>query len=286
MRRYVFMLKEELLNEFYVPAPDMGTGPRDMAIIYEETHLLKSVTGKPPEVGGLYGRKEATGRGVATAAEKAVRDLLDKDIKGKTIAVQGFGNVGSWTCKFLFDMGAKIIAVSDLAGGFFDSDGLNIRELQDYATKNRSLEGYKRYKKISNEELLEQEVDVLIPAAREDVITKNNAKNINASLIVEAANGPITKDADEILIKRKIPIIPDILANSGGVIASYVEWRQAKSGSLTKTEETYAVIDRLISESFDNVVKKAKEKDVTYRDMALALSVEKVIRSMEARGWI
>ncbi|RLG09183.1 glutamate dehydrogenase, partial [Candidatus Pacearchaeota archaeon] len=171
-------------------------------------------------------------------------------------------------------------------GGLFDSKGINVEELKNYAKKKGSLEGYEKYKKITNEELLEMEVDVLIPAACENVITKDNADKINANLIIEAANGPITKEADEILRKKEIPVVPDILANSGGVIASYVEWRQAKSGTLTKTEETYRVIDKLISESFDIVAKKAKEKEVHYRDIALAIAVEKVIKSMRARGWI
>ncbi len=286
IRKYVFMLKEELGNGVYIPAPDMGSGPHEMAIIYEETNLPESVTGKPPEVGGLHGRKEATGRGVATITKKSVKELLGKDIRDVKIAVQGFGNVGSWACKFLVEMGGKIVAVSDLSGGLFDSNGLNIKELHEYAIKNGGLKDSKKYKKITNKELLELEADVLIPAACGNVIDKDNANKINAKLIVEAANKPTTKEADEILEKREIPVVPDILANSGGVIASYVEWRQAKSGALTKTEETYKVIDNLISESFNRVVKSAKEKGVVYRDMALAISVEKVIKSMEARGWL
>lgn len=286
IRGFVRRLKWELLNEYYIPAPDMGTGPHEMAVLYGETHKLESVTGKPPEVGGLYGRKEATGRGVATATEKAIKELLDKDSKNTTIAIQGFGNVGSWTARFLSDAGAKIVAVSDIDGGFSNPKGLNIRKMQGYGIKNKSLKGYNNGKEITNEELLEQEVDILIPAACENVITKDNANKIKAKVVVEAANGPTTKEADELLRKRGIEVIPDVLVNSGGVIASYVEWRQAKSGSLTKTEETYKIIDDLISECFTNVVKLSKEKRVTYKEMALGIAVSKIIKSMKARGWM
>ncbi|MFH1006125.1 MAG: glutamate dehydrogenase, partial [Candidatus Latescibacterota bacterium] len=265
--------------------PDMGSGAHEMAIIYGETHNPESVTGKPVEVGGLPGRREATGRGVATVALAAAAECLSKPIDQTRIAVQGFGNVGSWTCRFLSGAGAKIIAVTELTGGVYNEAGIDIAGLSEYHQQSGTLAGYGD-SSMTNEQLLALDVDILIPAACGHVITAENADRVNARMIVEGANAPTTPEADEILKTKDIPIMPDILANSGGVIASYVEWRRAKSGSMTKIEETYETVDSLVLESLESVTQLAGKTRASYREAALALAVEQVIKAMTARGWI
>lgn len=283
-KEFVHMIRQDLDSGSYVPAPDMGTTPRDMAIIYGETHHLESVTGKPPSVGGLPGRKEATGHGVAHTASLAARLFLKRDLKGVTAAVQGFGNVGSWTCKFLQGNGAKVVAVSDVHGGVHDEKGLPIDRLMEAEASEGWLDGIGD--KITNEELLELPVDILIPAATEDVITGKNAARIRTGLIIEGANGPIDKAADALLADKGVTIIPDILANSGGVIASYVEWRKAKSGSLTSTEETYSTIQDRIGVAFGKMVKVMKASKVSARTGAQVVAAEELVRSLTDRAWI
>ena len=285
VKEYVHMLKDEIGSGTYIPAPDMGSGAHEMAIIYGETHIPESVTGKPVEVGGLPGRREATGRGVATVAIASAEELLAKPIDKTEIAVQGFGNVGSWTCRFLSEAGARIVAVTDITGGLYNEHGIDIQDLSQYTQEAGPLVDY-GHQSITNEELLALDVDILVPAACGHVITEENADGVKAKMIVEGANAPTTKEADEILKRKGIPVLPDILANSGGVIASYVEWRRAKSGSITKIEETYETIDTLISESLAKVTNLARTEGASYREMALAIAVEQVIKAMEARGWL
>ena len=285
MKQFVRMIENQLVSGSYIPAPDMGTNERDMAIIYGETGLVESVTGKPPRIGGLPGRREATGRGVAQTSKEAAKRMLNTELKGLRIAVQGFGNVGSWTCRFLSDWGAKIVAVADHSGGTCNDDGLDIHELMEHAERAGTVKGFNSGS-ITNEELLSLEVDLLIPAACENVITEKNAADVKARAIIEGANGPTTKEADTILDEKGVIVIPDILANSGGVIASYVEWRRAKSGSITKSEETYRTVDNLITESFIDVMRMADEKSISYRNAAFALALREVIESMRDRVWI
>lgn len=285
VKEYVHMMRDEICSGAYIPAPDMGSSAHEMAIIYGETHNSESVTGKPVEVGGLPGRREATGRGVATVAIAAAGDLLNNPMDQTTVAVQGFGNVGSWACRFLSEAGAKVIAVTDITGGAYNEDGIDIQGLSQHIQETGALAGYGDAS-ITNEELLTLDVDILIPAACGHVITGENADQVRAGMIVEGANAPTTSEADEILRTKGIPVLPDILANSGGVIASYVEWRRAKSGSITKIEETYETIDNLVLESLKNVTKLAGKTGAPYREAALALAVEHVIKAMTARGWI
>ncbi len=285
IKQFVRSIENQLISGAYIPAPDMGTSEREMAIIYGETGLVESVTGKPPRIGGLPGRREATGRGVSRIAKEAANRILNTELKGLRIAVQGFGNVGSWTCQFLSDWGARIVAVSDYSDGVYNESGLDIHSLRKHAESTGMVKGFDG-NKITNEELLALDVDILIPAACEDVITEKNADNVRARMIIEGANAPTTKAAHAVLNEKGIPVIPDILANSGGVIASYVEWRRAKSGSITKSEETYRTVDDLITESFMDVKKMAEEKNTTYRNAALALALREVIESMRDRVWI
>lgn len=284
IREFVHILKEELLAGNYVPAPDMGTSPREMAIIFGELHIPESVTGKPPRVGGLPGRREATGRGVATCARLAVKECLGKEITDCSVAIQGFGNVGLHTAQFLHELGAKLVAASNSQGGILKHDGLPVPELAEHYQRHR-FEGVDA-ERITNEELLALDVDILIPAASGRAITGENADAVKAKLILEGANGPLTPEADEVLSKRNVSVIPDILANSGGVIASYIEWRNAKSGSITLAEETYEFIDTLVGRSFEAMIQTAGEHECIYRDAAMLLALVEVIQAMGDRSWI
>jgi len=286
LKEFVHVMHDDLQYGRYIPAPDMGTSESDMAVIFGETHVAESVTGKPVRIGGLPGRREATGRGVATSMRLAAEQLLDSKPDGLAVAIQGFGNVGSWTAHFARQMGMKVVAVSDVAGGLYSSEGLPIAELMDWQNQGKMLKDFAGPETISNRDLLALDVDILVPAACEDQITVQVAEKVSARVIVEAANAPTTAEADAVLQARRIPLVPDILANSGGVIASYVEWHKAKSGSLTDIRETYATIEELICRTFQSVHRVAKQHDVPLRMAAHILAVDEVVQAMRARGWI
>ncbi len=285
MKEFVHIIRSDLASGYYVPAPDMGTGPKEMATIYGETHIPECVTGKPLGIGGLPGRKEATGRGVAFSAYYGMKKLFKKEIKGRRVAIQGFGNVGSWAAYFLEEMGAKIVAVSDLNSGLINKKGFDIKKLMAHYNINNSLKGFEG-EAISNEDLLALDVDILIPAACENVLTNKTAPKVKAKLVVEGANGPTTREADEIFMKMGVEVIPDILANSGGVIASYIEWKSAKSGSLTSAAEVFEFIDRTIERCFESLLTLKKLRKLTNKESGLVLAVKEVINAMENRGWI
>jgi len=285
IREFVHLIRNELTSGSYIPAPDMSTGPKEMAVIYGELHIPECVTGKPVAVGGLPGRTEATGRGVATSACYAATHILKKDISDCTVAVQGFGNVGSWTAVFLARANTKVVAVTNICGGVYNEKGLDIPKLVKYNSANDALSGFAP-EAITNEELLALDVDILIPAAVENVFDERTALNVRARAIIEGANGPTTAEADNVLAEKNVLVIPDILANSGGVIASYVEWRSAKSGSITLAKEVYDTIDERIIVAFERMMHFAQQNSLTYRDAAMALAVEEVVEAMEQRGWV
>jgi len=285
IREFTHINRNDLLVGDYIPAPDIGTSPREMAVVFGETHRPESVTGKPVSIGGLPGRLEATGRGVFTTALLACRDILKQEISGTTCAIQGFGNVAGWTARFLHEAGAKVVAITDVSGGLFRDDGLPIPELHALARDGASVDEMTG-DRISNADLLSLDADILIPAAIENVLTETNAPNCRARLIVEGANGPTTPNADAILAEKGIPILPDILANSGGVIASYIEWRQAKSGSITKREDVFENIDDIIKDAYARVRSFAAEHGISYRQAALAIAVGEVAGAMSDRGWL
>jgi glutamate dehydrogenase (NAD(P)+) len=285
IRRFVHEIRLELTSGSYIPAPDLGSGPPEMAAIYGELHMQECVTGKPPRVGGLPGREEATGYGVSAATIYALEKLRNKEVKDSTVAVQGFGNVGSWTCNFLSEKGAKIVAVTDVDGGVFKADGLDIRALRKHVEENGTVNGFNG-KVITNEELLGLDVDVLIPAAVEKVIDRETAHRVRANIVVEGANGPTTAEGDAILRKNGLIVVPDILANSGGVVASYVEWRSGKSGSITPRQEVYDTIRETIVDTFDRVVETSERMNLSYRDASMVLAVDEVIKAMHDRGWV
>ena len=283
------MLIEQYVRHFgiflekgtYVPAPDMNTGPAEMATIYGITGSRESVTGKPVRIGGLQGRDEATGYGVAAIVKNAVDGILDKDIRGATIAIQGFGNVGKWTARLLHQAGAKIVALSDETGAVYMEQGLPIDEMVDIRLLNEV-----NLPAMDPRDVLTMPVDVFIPAAINGVITADVASKTQAKLIVEAGNDPTTAEGDQILFDREICVIPDILANAGGVIGSYVEWKQAKSGSLIAKTETYHTIESHILGAYESAIKTARQLGVSFRLAAQIIAVNEVVDSMRDRGWI
>lgn len=274
-----------------IPAPDVYTNPQVMAWMLDEYekivghHAPAVITGKPLELGGSEGRAKATGKGVAISIREAAKALKLK-LKGAKIVVQGFGNVGTSAAEFLSEMGAKIIAVSDSKSGVYSKNGINIKKAIEYKRQNGTLIGLKGTKSITNSELLELKCDILIPSALENQITIENADKIKAKIIAEAANGPTTPEADKILLKNKIFVIPDFLCNAGGVAVSYFEWVQNNYGYYWNEKEVYEKLDKKMTHAFKEVYKFYKKNKVTMRQAAYALSIKKVIVAMKLRGWI
>ena len=287
-RKFIDEIHDVIGPDKDIPAPDMGTNAQVMAWImnqYEKFHGFNPacVTGKPVELHGADGREEATGRGVAITTRAAL-DRLGFGVKGQRVAIQGFGNVGSWASRFLHEMGARIVAVSDQYGGIRDDEGLMIPDVAEYVKSTGRLTGYPRAEPISNAELLAADVDVLIPAALGNVITRENANEVRARYIIEAANGPLTPEADEILHDKDVLIVPDILANAGGVTVSYFEWvqnRQHFKWSISRVREE---LDRIMGESLDRVWKIAEEKKVPLRVAAYILGIGRVGRATVLGG--
>lgn len=273
-----------------IPAPDVGTDAQTMAWIMD-TYSQENggfaqpgvVTGKPVEIGGSLGRNHATGLGVVYVAEKAF-EVNQMSLKGASIAVQGFGNVGSFAAKFAHERGAKIIAVSDVSGGIFNGDGLDIPEVIEYVKTHKFLKGYPKSQPISNEELLELPCDALFPCALEGQIGTHNAEKIQAKIIVEGANGPVTNAATKILSKRGIFVAPDVVANGGGVIVSYFEWVQDIMSFFWDEDEINNRLKRIITQAFDKSYALSKEKEVDMRSAAMAAAVLRLEKAMLLRG--
>lgn len=291
-RRYTAMILPILGPDQDVPAPDVGTDANVMAWIMDTYSMFKGyavpavVTGKPLEIGGSLGRKEATGRGVMFT----LLNLLDKrglTAKNMTVAVQGFGNVGGTAAKLLRDIGFKIVAVSDAFCALYNKDGINIDEAIHYAESNhKSLKGYNEegLQLITNADLLSLDVDILIPAALENQITLENAANVRAKLIVEAANGPTTTAADEILHKKGITIIPDILANAGGVVVSYFEWVQNQESFMWDEDYINGNLEKVMKKAFGEIWKVHVEADVPLRMAAYMVALGRVVGAKKLRG--
>jgi glutamate dehydrogenase (NAD(P)+) len=290
-RRYTANLLDIIGPDKDIPAPDLNTDEQIMAWIMDtySMHVRRTeravVTGKPLILGGSPGRREATGRGVMIVTLAAMEKLKLKP-KKSTAVVQGFGNVGSVSAKLLAEKGLKIIAISDITGGYYNKKGIDIEKAIQYVQKNpeRTLEGFDGGEKITNKELLELECDVLIPAAREDQITKNNAPNLKAKLIVEGANGPTTASADPILEEKEILVVPDIVANAGGVTVSYFEWVQDRMGYYWTAEMVNERLERMMLSAFENVYNTAKKYNVSLRLGAYILAVDKVAKTLKIRG--
>ncbi len=283
----------EILNfigpDVDIPAPDMGTNEQIMAWIMDTYSQHKGravpeiVTGKPVAIGGTLGRREATGRGVVYMIIEAAKHLAI-DLAKCTAVVQGFGNVGSIAVKELTNIGVKVIGVSDRTGGFVDPKGLPIDKLLEVADKNHSLEGCPYGEKVSNQDLLELKCDVLVPAALEMQITKDNAARIDCRILAEGANGPTTPEADAMLRNKEIFLIPDILANAGGVVVSYFEWVQDLQNFFWTEEEVNKKLRDILVKAFHEVLDMSQKHKVDMRMAALMIGIDRVTRAMLWRG--
>lgn len=290
MRAYTLSMIDIFGPDKDIPAPDMGTGPREMAWLMDEYSRTQGmtvnavVTGKPIVLGGSLGRTEATGRGVMVSALAAMEKLKINPYKA-TCAVQGFGNVGSWASLLLAERGLKVVSVSDISGAYYNESGIEIDKAVKFRDANKgSLEGFTGAEKISGDELLTLPVDVLVPAAKEDVITHHNASKIQAKLIVEGANGPTSSKADSIIYEKGISVVPDILANAGGVTVSYFEWVQNRLGYKWTADRVNRRSDRIMKDAFDNVYKTSVEYKVSMRIAAYMVAIDKVAKTYKFRG--
>jgi glutamate dehydrogenase (NAD(P)+) len=272
-----------------IPAPDMATNEQTMAWMMDTYSMQRGyavpeiVTGKPISIGGSVFRHEATGAGVVMVIARACA-RLGWPLAEQRCVVQGFGNVGSIAAAELHELGAKVVAVSDVSGGIHSEAGLDIPALQGYAREHGSLEGIEVGVRITNEELLELECDILVLAAREDQITGDNAPRVQARMIAEGANGPTSLEADAILDARGIPVLPDILTNAGGVTVSYFEWVQDLGRLFWTRDEIRAKLAEKLSDAFDRVWDLAAERDTSLRTAALVGGIREVSAALEARG--
>ena len=292
-RRYTVMILPILGPKRDIPAPDVNTDPQVMAWMADTVSMVEHrsandiVTGKPVALGGSLGRKEATGRGVAIVTRELLK-RLDRDPEHTTVAVQGYGNVGSFAATILSQMGCKITAVSDISGGLYNPRGLDISAINSHVETHPSklLEGYAAagVERITNDELLTCNVDVLIPAALEHQIREDNAPHVRAHMIVEGANGPTTREADEILADKGVIVVPDILANAGGVVVSYFEWVQALQSFFWDESEVNCHLERIMKRSFDEVWEFSHANDMSLRLGACALAVDRVASAVQVRG--
>jgi len=247
---------------------------------------LGVVTGKPIDLGGSEGRPEATGRGVSITTNEACK-VIGKDITKARIAIQGFGNVGSYTAKILNEeFGAKIVAISDISGGIYSENGLDINELIAYRDSNKGvIAGYPKATPITNEDLLELDVDILIPAALENAITEKNADKIRAKVIIEAANGPTTPAAEEMLLKKGVLIVPDILANAGGVTVSYFEWVQDLQTFFWDIDDIRKRLTKMMVNAFAEVYRTKEKYNTDMRTAAYIVAINRVANAIKERGY-
>lgn len=282
---YIRTLADFVGQDLDVPAPDVNTNPQIMAWMLAEYEKVKQIkepgmlTGKPVSAGGSQGRTEATGLG----GFFILRELL-KMLKLKpplTIAIQGFGNVGYWLADVAHQDGFKIVALSDSQGGIYNPDGLEPQKVLQHKQKTGSVINYSGSKKISNEKLLELKVDILVPAALENVINKSNAAKIKAKVVLELANGPVTPDADKILDKKGIVFVPDVLANSGGVTTSWLEWVQNKSGKYWPKPTVFKKLDTKMVKAFKDIWQESKKQRVNLRKAAYIVAIKRISRAMK-----
>lgn len=274
-----------------IPAPDVNTNPQIMAWMMDEYSKYAGgvchrgvVTGKPIIAGGSLGRSEATGRGCVIIIREAAK-RLGMSLKGATAAIQGFGNVGSATARLLAKEGAKIIAIMEIDGGIYNPDGIDPEDVLEYRKKAGTINGYPGSQKIGNEELFALDCDILVPAAMENQITKENAGQIKAKLVAEAANGPTTPEADEILSKKGIMLTPDILTNAGGVTVSYFEWVQNFMNYYWTEEEVNSRLEQKMVEAFDYIYQMSQDYKVNMRVAAYMASISRVAEAIKVRGW-
>jgi glutamate dehydrogenase (NAD(P)+) len=288
-RRYTSEIIEFIGPEKDVPAPDVNTNEQTMAWIMDtySMHMRQTVTsvvtGKPLNLGGSRGRTEATGRGVQVACDESMR-YLKLPIEGCRVIIQGFGNVGSNAARLMKEHGYKIIGIAEKDGGLFNPNGIDIHQLLEYKRRNDTLLAFRGAEAMPSEELIVSDCDILIPAATENVITSRNAEKIKARIIVEGANGPTTAVADDILAEKRVFIVPDILANAGGVTASYFEWVQDRQGYFWKEAIVNEQLESILRDSFDDVVRYAEAHNVNNRIAAYMLAIDRVAFTIKQRG--
>ena len=289
-RRFTTMISYVLGVNRDIPAPDVNTDAQTMAWMMDAYssrygYTPAIVTGKPVELGGSYGRDAATGRGVVDTLGEAARDLKI-DLAGATVAIQGFGNVGSWAARLIGSLGVKVVAVADVSGGVYRGDGIDVQALFDHARRRRTVAGFPGVDTITNAELLELDVDVLIPAALDRVINERNADRVKARVIVEAANHPVTPSADAVLEDRGVVVIPDILANAGGVTVSYFEWVQNIQQFRWDEARVNEELAKTMARAWKEVHARSTVDGASLRLAAYAIAVERVARAEELRGYI
>ena len=288
--RYTINIVHLLAPNRDIPAPDMGTNSQTMAWMMDaygqiHGHSPACVTGKPVEIGGSLGREAATGRGVSYLISQAANDMgMNPD--GARIVIQGFGNVGTWTAKLLQEYGCKVVGVSGVQGGVYNSNGLDIAALLEHQNQSGVVPGFAGGDNITNAELLELECDVLVPAAIGNVVTAENAPKLKTKLIVEAANHPLTPEADDILAERGIRVMPDILVNAGGVIVSYFEWTQNLQEFRWEESHVNEELIKIMARAYGEVREKAQTEGITHRQAAFHIGVERVARAVELRGFV
>ena len=291
-RRFTTMISPIIGENQDIPAPDVGTNPEVMGWIMDTYSMLRGrcihgvVTGKPVEIGGSLGRKEATGRGVMLNA-KFILEKMNIPVKNTTVAIQGQGNVGGVAAELMYQEGFRVVAVSDVSGGVYHPDGLDIPAIRKHlSNRGATLATYNdgKVKHMTNEELLELPVTLLVPAALENQINENNADRIQATIIVEGANGPLDNAADQILEEKGVTIVPDILANAGGVVVSYFEWVQNIQSMTWNEEKVNEKLYQMISKAFKSVWDISAEKNVSLRTGAYLIAVKRVIEAIKLRG--
>jgi glutamate dehydrogenase (NAD(P)+) len=288
-RRYTSEIINLIGPEVDIPAPDVGTGPREMAWIFDTYSMNKGysvlgvVTGKPLEIGGSLGRVEATARGAAFCIREALRKE-GHEVAGRRVAIQGFGNVGRNLALILADQGASIVAVSDSSGAIYKPDGLDVAAAVEHKRTNRSFDGFDGGETITNEELLILDCDVLAPCALEQVVTADNADKVKARIVAEGANGPVTPEADQILDERGVLVLPDVLANAGGVVVSYFEWVQGLQEYFWKESEVNAKLNDIVTRAFAETWRAHEERDISMRQAAYAIAVGRVAEATITRG--
>lgn len=290
-RRYTAEIINFIGPDIDIPAPDMNTDAQIMSWVMDVYSMQKGravpgvVTGKPIEIGGSVGRNSATGMGLYFVID-AMCNKLNTKLESQSIVVQGFGNVGGWIAKLLYERGCKILAVSDISGGLFSPEGLEIEKLLEWTQKGNYLKDYKevKYKLITNTELLATKCDILIPAALENQITKENVEDIDCRIILEGANGPTTPESDRVLFDKGINVIPDILANAGGVCVSYFEYVQDIQSYFWDLDRINEELKRILIEAFEDVYKIHKERNIPLRTAAYILAVSRIAKAYDLRG--
>ncbi|MBS3872710.1 MAG: Glu/Leu/Phe/Val dehydrogenase [Firmicutes bacterium] len=290
-RGFVRKLGDFIGPEIDIPAPDVNTNAQIMAWMVDEYNAMKGynnpgvITGKPVLIGGSLGRTEATGRGVVITTREACA-AMKIDLKGAKVAVHGYGNVGSFAGLYLHEMGSKVVAAFDLGGGAYHPDGMDANQLQDYVAKNRTVAGFPGSKPITADELFALDVDILVLAALENTITMDNQHLVKARVVSEGANGPVTTEAGKKMHERGIVILPDILANAGGVTVSYFEWVQNLQNYYWPLEEVNAKLERNMVNAFSAVWKMANDKNVDMRTAAYLVGIRRVADAMKLYGWV